>query len=493
MDDLLPKLLSFPQHPPPTTPLTDTQYDEGIRAQITAVKSLSDSKLLVHTSSGESVLDFINPAINTVPYAFTLLATINALQKGSKNSKAENLWDKMTGFLANFDPRQIRYLGSELNMIIETVVELAHRSGQSGAAVAPVSGALLRYDPTGGMLTSKHLVLVKLALSSRQWADAIPTLDKPILYFPTLHKPPKSKLLCNMANSPNAYITSDGGFSRKLKYHEILEYFLYRGMIYIGTRNWKKAYQSLEDAFTFPTKEGAVSKIQIDAYKKWILVGLLLEGKMLGLPKVTGSGPAKAFHIIAKPYEAVAQIFESGTAARLKAEVDTGNVIWQHDCNMGLILLVLAAYQKNQIRNLATIYTKMSIQEVHTSTTSAETGARLPNVQATETLVRSMIAEGSLHATLSAPPNLVLSFSLVGQVLSEPQFQRELAASTTQIKALTDEVKHTDHMLTHEKDYIKWLQKQKKSGKSITDPGVGGMDMDWNGDGDDEDLMAGAY
>ncbi|TVY35705.1 COP9 signalosome complex subunit [Lachnellula subtilissima] len=491
MDDFLPKLLSFPQHPPPTTPLTDTQYDDCIRAQITAVKSIPDSKLLVHTSSGESVLDFINPAINTVPYTFTLLATITALQKGSKTVKEDNLWDNMTEFLANFDPRQIRYLGSELSTIIEAVVEFARQRGQSGAAVAPVSNALLRYDPTGGMLTSKHLVLVRVALSSRQLADAVPTLDKPILYFPTPQKPLKSKLLCNMSNSPNVYITSDGGFSRKLKSWEVLEYFLYRGMIYMGARNWKKAHQSLEDAFTFPTKEGVVSKIQIDAYKKWVLVGLLLKGKLLGLPKVTGSGPAKSFHIIAKPYEAVAQIFESGTATRLKAEVDVGNVIWQNDCNMGLILHVLAAYQKNQIRNLASIYTKMSIQEVHTSTTSAETGARLPNVQATETLVRSMIADGSLHATLSASPNLVLSFALVGQVLSEPHFQRELAASTTQIKALTDEIKHTDHMLTHEKDYIKWLQKQKNSGKNAADLGVGGMDMDWNGD--DEDLMAGTY
>jgi hypothetical protein len=60
MDNLLPKLLSFPQHPSPTTPLTDTQYDEGIRAQIKAVKDISENKLLQYTSSGENVLD-VNP------------------------------------------------------------------------------------------------------------------------------------------------------------------------------------------------------------------------------------------------------------------------------------------------------------------------------------------------------------------------------------------------------------------------------------------------
>jgi len=343
------------------------------------------------------------------------------------------------------------------------------------------------------MLTAKHLVLVKLALHSRNLAPSTAVLDKPILYFPGAQKPPKSKLLCTMTNPPSTYITPEAGFTRKLKYQEVLEYFLCRGMIYIGLRQWKKALQSLEDAVTFPTKEGAVSKIMIDAYKKWVLVGLLLEGKPLTLPKITNSNAAKTFHIIARPYESVAQIFETGTAARLKAEIDAGNSVWHNDCNMGLILHVLAAYQKNQIRCLANVYTKMSIQEVHNNTTSAETGARLPNVQATETLVRSMISDGTLHATLN---NQVLSFSATGPVLSEAQFQSELAASTVQVKALTDEIKNTDHMLTHEKDYIAWCKKQMKRQllnkglPSAVDMGIAGTGMDWEDNGDDEDLMA---
>jgi COP9 signalosome complex subunit 3 len=343
------------------------------------------------------------------------------------------------------------------------------------------------------MLTAKHLVLVKLALNSRNLAPAVAVLDKSILYFPGAQKPPKSKLLCNMTISPSTYITPENGFTRKLKYQEVLEYFLLRGMIYIGLRQWEKALQSLEDAVTFPTKEGAVSKIMIDAYKKWILVGLLLEGKPLTLPKITNNNAAKIYHVAAKPYESVAQIFETSTAARLKAEVDIGNQIWHNDCNSGLVLHVLAAYQKNQIRSLSNVYTKMSIQEIHNTTTSAETGARLPNAQATETLIRSMISDGSLHATLN---NQTLSFSASGPVLSEAQFQRQLAASTVQVKALTDEIKHTDHMLTHEKDYILWLKKQqKRSGVSrglpgVLDQAIAGTGMDWEDNGDDEDLMA---
>jgi len=57
MDDLLPKLLSFPPYPPPPKSISDHQYDEGIRTQIQAVKAIPDNKLLQPTSGGENVLD----------------------------------------------------------------------------------------------------------------------------------------------------------------------------------------------------------------------------------------------------------------------------------------------------------------------------------------------------------------------------------------------------------------------------------------------------
>lgn len=57
MDDLLPKLLAFPPHPPPQTPLSDFQYDEGIRNQISTVGKIPEKNLLPQTSGGENALD----------------------------------------------------------------------------------------------------------------------------------------------------------------------------------------------------------------------------------------------------------------------------------------------------------------------------------------------------------------------------------------------------------------------------------------------------
>jgi hypothetical protein len=57
MDDLLPKFLAFPPHPPQVHPLSDERYDEAIKSQIEAVKKMTDTKLLQQTSGGENPLD----------------------------------------------------------------------------------------------------------------------------------------------------------------------------------------------------------------------------------------------------------------------------------------------------------------------------------------------------------------------------------------------------------------------------------------------------
>jgi hypothetical protein len=57
MDDLLPKLLAFPPHPPPQNPLSDSSYDDGIKAQISVVRKISEKSLLQQTSGGESPLN----------------------------------------------------------------------------------------------------------------------------------------------------------------------------------------------------------------------------------------------------------------------------------------------------------------------------------------------------------------------------------------------------------------------------------------------------
>lgn len=153
MDKLLPLLLSFPAHPPPIQPPTDEQYDEGIKALVKNIKKLPAKTLLQATSGGEDILNvgfpysssmlltnllqIINPALNSIPYAFALLARVNEVQSAPKSAQNNTppadlmpLWEKIVLFLENFDSRQARYIGSEVSEIITIVGALARHLGQ---------------------------------------------------------------------------------------------------------------------------------------------------------------------------------------------------------------------------------------------------------------------------------------------------------------------------------------------------------------------------
>ena len=72
----------------------------------------------------------INPALNTVPYAFILVAAYKALNKSTKGFNLEDVWDKSVVFLTQFDARQIRYVGEQFTVITEYVITGARRSRQ---------------------------------------------------------------------------------------------------------------------------------------------------------------------------------------------------------------------------------------------------------------------------------------------------------------------------------------------------------------------------
>jgi len=299
---------------------------------------------------------------------------------------------------------------------------------------------------------------------------------------------------CRLDVPSHQWLTQEAGFTRKLKYQHVLEYFVFGGSIYIGLQQWAKALELLEIAVTYPVRDNSISKIMVEAYKKWTLVNLLLHGKAAALPSTTNSHAAKLYHTLAKPYETVVTLFESASASRVKAEVDIGHVVWQEDGNFGLMGQVLTAYQRFQIRNLAKIYTTISIPEITRKTFSAETGHRLSSDQATESLIYSMISDGSLNALVTRTSNspAVLTFGLTNSSLTESDVEHQLADSMRRIRAMTAEIKSTDQRLMHTKEYLRWAQGQMKLAKAGDE-----LDTSWNSGSmdlvEDEDLMAGNF
>jgi len=144
----------------------------------------------------------------------------------------------------------------------------------------PIRTAMLRLDRSTSCFTSTHLLLIRLCLHTKAFQDALPILDNDIFHFPTVDHssrtaPPR---LCEYHESSSTFITTSSGLSHKLHYQDHLTYFLYGAMLYLGLKEWKRALLFLEIVIVSPASNTA-SMIQVEAYKKWVLVGLLLKGR----------------------------------------------------------------------------------------------------------------------------------------------------------------------------------------------------------------------
>lgn len=252
----------------------------------------------------------LDPSIHTLPYLWTLLAHASAATAGSKRNAetipAEiqpdgTLWPRLVTFLERFDPVQVRYAGQEYRDVISYVAQGAIQAskvsilplagivptaniGQPLLAVEPLKAAILRPDPSSSTLTSTHFLFVQVCLKARAFRAAVEILDRPIFHIPSSNQDralvQKSNVFpCSQHDSSVAYISGGSGLTAKLTYRDHLRYFLYGAMVYMALRQWKKALFFLEVVITTPVSN-VTSVIQAEAYKKWVLVGLLLYGKV---------------------------------------------------------------------------------------------------------------------------------------------------------------------------------------------------------------------
>lgn len=137
---------------------------------------------------------------------------------------------------------------------------------------------MLRMDTSCAVLTSTHLVLIRLCLYAKAYTSALPVLDKPIYHFPTgsgqTYQRYSQTVPCAQHEQSTCFIADTSGLSAKITYREHLEYFLYGAMIYMALKEWKEAFHFLTMVISCPVV-GSVSMIMVEAYKKWILVSLL--------------------------------------------------------------------------------------------------------------------------------------------------------------------------------------------------------------------------
>ncbi|KAL8831767.1 MAG: hypothetical protein Q9170_005157 [Blastenia crenularia] len=369
---------------------------------------------------------------------------------------------------------------------------------QPGTAIRPIRSAILRLDPSSSCFTSTHLLFVRLCLETHCFRAAKPVLDKDIYSFPSTSKAESTRELpCSSHDTSVGFFTGQTELSAPITYRDPLLYFSFGAMIYMAIKDWRRAITFLEAVLTAPTRNHA-SRIQVEAYKKWVLANLLAYGKVPGsLPKTTASQVAKQVRTLGKPYEALEDIFKDGQSKeldmrRLNAEVQVGSQKWSEDHNLSLVFQVLDAYRQFTIIKLESTYAALPLPKV-TERISPDSDNHAETAQ----YIAMMIGNGHLNATLDKrtehPQSWVLRFasssSTGPHAYSERESYEELIKQAARTAKLADHVRQTDRKLSLSKEYINSIKQSRTDVESSANAGDEAPSMPAQTPYDDEDIM----
>ena len=178
-------------------------------------------------------------------------------------------------------------------------------------------------------------------------------------------------------------------------------------------QKYSRALYMLEAVVTMPAV--AVSHIMLEAYKKYLLIWLIINGDRsqdaLTFPKYTSPVVSKYIRPLCAAYQDVVKAFYATQHSELNSVLEKHQVIFAEDGNAGLVAQVVVARQKTSIKRLTKTFLTLSLEDV-----ASRVGMNSP-AEAERQLV-SMIEEGSIFARISQKDGkLIYGFPIHGQTV----------------------------------------------------------------------------
>ncbi|KDO34249.1 hypothetical protein SPRG_19080 [Saprolegnia parasitica CBS 223.65] len=224
-------------------------------------------------------------------------------------------------------------------------------------------------------LTPFHSVLALVALHAKCYHAATPILNRPVFEV-----------------TP---------FTRVV---DVLEYFYYGGMLYVGLKKFRDAAEFFLLAITTPAH--SLSAIVVEAYKKYVLVYLIVHGDVPVLPKATSVVVSRGLHTHASAYEAFASVFNSKDPKKVVECMQAHAAEFTKADNFGLVKQCVEALKQKRVQDLTATYTTVSLTKVANALTVAED---IPStIQDAERIIMDMIRAGAMAAKMDKTKDMVV-------------------------------------------------------------------------------------
>ncbi|KAJ8688230.1 hypothetical protein QAD02_024025 [Eretmocerus hayati] len=267
--------------------------------------------------------------------------------------------------------------GEQVRFTPELYAELCHQFTNTLVELKiPMQGILLlkkaikKIQLFESQLTSIHADLCKLCLLAINFVPALEFLDVDIT-----------------------------GISVEDDAKYFLLYYYYGGMIYTALKDFERGLYFFEVCVMTPAS--AVSHIMLEAYKKYILVSLILNGKVVALPNYTSNLVKRHIKRLSQPYQELASAFATNNCDDVQTVITKYQENFTRDTNMGLVKQVRNNLYKKNIQRLTNTFLTLSLTDVAAR-------VKLPSPEEAERYILNMIEDGEIFATINRRDGMVV-------------------------------------------------------------------------------------
>ncbi|KAF7284973.1 hypothetical protein GWI33_012754 [Rhynchophorus ferrugineus] len=372
-------------------------------------------------------LDNVLETLDVQQHSLGVLAVLLAKFNSPNVSLPDNRFLQAQEFLTNCNIEQVRSAPDLFAEFCHLFTNYLVEQKQPIKGISLLKQALIRLKYVSkAQLTSIHADLCQLCLLAKCFKPALEILDVDIIS------------ICQEITHTN--VTSPQ-FDAKY----FLLYYYYGGKIYLALRNLDRALYFFEIALTTPAH--AVSHIMLEAYKKYILVSLLLHGKVHGIPKYSAKVVGRFIKPLSLPYIDLASAFIINNTTELNNIITKHTEVFTRDHNMGLIKQVSQVLYKKNIQRLTKTFLTLSLTDV-----ASRVG--LPGPADAEKHILHMIENGKIYAAINQRDGMVV-FRDEPDKYSGPQVLKTLEEELALCMELDNRILCMDEEIQVNPQYVK--------------------------------------
>ena len=325
----------------------------------------------------ENILPIFTLPEYTLPHLSIIHAYVQYYQQQTSHQHQQNVYlekllNDIETCLKQANGQQIQYAPELYSEVCHYYTNRLCELNQPKKGLLLVYNALKQIQKTPNQLTSLHSDLMQLSLAAKNFKLPLDILSNEILDI----------------NREN------GNYDSK----SLLSFFYYSGCIYAALKDFDKSLFYLEQAITIPCS--AVSQIMIESYKKFLLISLIIRGKLVLLPKYTSRLVINQIKPLCSAYHELANSFINFDLDKLNMFIQKYNDLYQHDHNMGLVKQLKQSLFKKHIQKLTKTYITLSLNDMALK-------VKLLNSKDAEYYVLNMIKDNEIYATINQKANMV--------------------------------------------------------------------------------------